>query len=285
MTKYNFVLVIIVLSLSLLPIQVYGIDETNDMNILITKSDTIKEVNFDGKWTFYEEWKQTSWNPIKYDGNVVFHLRTAHHENFIYVLIDTVADTNANIGSDKATVCIDSKNNKSKIFDSDDYCFVVKLEERNFIDVLFNKRDNFVMQGDLQSKENEEFEKIKVKEFIGIGTMSDKEDKYSAISHANYEFKIPIELIGRSDNYGFYVNVFDADSNIVYSWPEDIKLESFDIPSPSLWGNLISPDKSLLENFESESMDFIILLVISLVILTIISLVILEKKGSLRKIK
>ncbi|MEK6870640.1 MAG: hypothetical protein AABX09_03790, partial [Thermoproteota archaeon] len=92
------------------------------------------------------------------------------------------------------------------------------------------------------------------------------------------------ELVGRSDNYGFYVNVFDDSSNVVYSWPEDIKLESFDIPSPLLWGNLISPDKSLLENSESESVDFVILFVmvsvIVLVILAVIFFIIFKKKLS-----
>lgn len=277
MTKFYFVLIVF-LSLSLLSNQIYGIDEIDDKNILITKSNSMKEINFDGKWTFYSEWKQTSWNPIKSDENIAFHLRTAHQGNFIYVLIDAVSDTTASIGSDKATVCIDSKNNKSEFFDNDDYCFIVQLQERDFMDILLNKQDNFVIQGDLKSKSFEELEKIKVKEFVGIGTMSDKEDKYSTVSHASYEFKIPIEIIGRSDNYGFYISVFDADSNVVYSWLEDIKLESFDIPSPLLWGNLISPDKSLLENSENESIDFIILLVIVFAVLIVIFFIIFKKK-------
>ncbi len=287
MIKFYFVLIFIFLSLSLLPNQIYGVDKIDgEKNILITKSNSMKEVNFDGKWTFYQEWKQTSWNPIRYDENIVFHLRTAHQGNFIYVLIDTISDSNKNIGSDKATVCIDSKNNKSEFFDSDDYCFIVQLEERNFIDILLNKQNNFILQGDSQSKSFEELEKIKVKEFVGIGTMSDKEDKYSAVSHTSYEFKIPVELVGRSDNYGFYVNVFDASSNVVYSWPEDIKLKRFDIPIPSLWGNLISPDKSLLENSENESIDFFVMLFfIILVISTVIFFIIFKKKRSAKGIK
>ena len=280
MTKFYFVLIFIFLSLSLLPNQIYGIDKIDDAkSILITKSNSMKEINFDGKWTFYQEWKQTSWNPIRSDENIVFHLRTAHQGNFIYVLIDAISDSNKNMGSDKATVCIDSKNNKSEFFDSDDYCFIVQLDERNFIDTLLNKQDNFVIQGNSHSKSFEKLEKIKVKEFVGIGTMSDKEDRYSPVSHASYEFKIPVELVGRSDNYGFYVNVFDASSNVVYSWPEDIKLERFDIPNPSLWGNLISPDKSLLENSENESVDFfVILLVIISVIVLVIFFIIFKKK-------
>ena len=286
MTKFYFVLIVIFLSLSLLPNQIYGIDEIDGENILITKSNSMKEINFDGKWTFHTEWKQTSWNLIKSDESTVFHLRTAHQEDFIYILIDAISDTNANIGFDKAIVCIDSKNNKSEFFDSDDYCFIVQLEERNFMDTLFNKQDNFVIQGNSQSESFEELEKIKVKEFVGIGTMSNKEDKYSEIPHASYEFKIPIELLGRSDNYGFYVNVFDASSNVVYSWPEDIKLESFDIPSSSLWGNLISPDKSLLENSERESVDFfIILLVIILAISAVTFFIIFKRKRSSKAIK
>lgn len=282
MTKFYFVLIVIFLSL--FPNQIYGIDEIDDKSILITKSNSLKEINFDGKWTFYSEWKQTSWNPIKFDNSTAFHLRTAHQGNFIYVLIDAISDTNRNIGYDKATVCIDSKNNKSEFFDNDDYCFVVQLEERNFIDILLNKQDNFIVQGDSQSKSFEELEKIKVKDFVGIGTMSDNEDKYSKIPHASYEFKIPIELLGRSDNYGFYVNVFDASSNVVYSWPEDIKLESFDIPNSSLWGNLISPDKSLLENSENESTDFFVIL-FAIVISASIFFIIFKKKMLFKRIK
>ena len=276
MTKNYFILIVIFLSL--LPNQIYGI-EIDHENILITKSNSMEAINFDGKWTFYNEWKQTSWDPIRSDENIVFHLRTAHQGNFIYVLIDAISDTTANIGLDKATVCIDSANNKSKFFDNDDYCFIVQLEERDFIDALLDKQDNFIIQGDLQSKSFDELEKIKVKEFVGIGTMSDKEDKYSEIPHASYEFKIPIELLGRSDNYGFYVNVFDGDSNVVYSWPDDNKLENFDIPSSSLWGNLISPDKSLLENSENESVDFsVIFSVIIFVISAVIFFIIFKKK-------
>ena len=280
--KIYFVLIII-LFLSLLPNQIYGIEKIDEKNILITKSSSMKEINFDGKWTFYKEWKQSSWNPIKSDENTVFHLRTAHQGNFIYVLIDAISDTSTNIGLDKATVCIDSKNNKSKFLDNDDYCFIVQLKERNFIDVLLNKQNNFIIQGNSHSKSFKELEKIKVKEFVGIGTISDNEDKYSTVPHASYEFKIPIELVGRSDNYGFYVNVFDDNSNVVYSWPEDIKLENFDIPSPLLWGNLISPDKSLLENSEMEYTDLVLLVMVSVIILVIsavIFFIIFKKRTS-----
>ena len=53
MKKLCFVLIVIVLSLSL-PNQIYGIEEIDTKkNILITKSNSMGEINFDGKWTFY----------------------------------------------------------------------------------------------------------------------------------------------------------------------------------------------------------------------------------------
>jgi len=65
--------------------------------------------------------------------------------------------------------------------------------------------------------------------------------------HASYEFRIPTDLIGRSDNYGYYVGVYDDFTKTTYSWPSEIVLDEFKIPSPKLWGEIISPDKSLPE--------------------------------------
>lgn len=83
--------------------------------------------------------------------------------------------------------------------------------------------------------------------FVGASTMSDNNDRYSKSPHPSYEFKIPIELFERSDNYGFHFLVFDASSNKKFSWPENSTLENDDFPKPSTWSDIISPDKSLLE--------------------------------------
>jgi len=53
-------------------------------------------------------------------------------------------------------------------------------------------------------------------------------------------------LLERSDNYGFYLSVYDASLDKFYSWPENSRNTS-DIPPPSEWGDIISPDKSLPE--------------------------------------
>lgn len=232
----------------LLPINIYGINELDDeKSILITRSEVMKDVVFDGKWTSYLEWKNTSWNQIKSNDNTVYHLRSAHQGDFIYLFVDVVADEEPDFNGDKAMVCIDSKNNKSEFLDDDDYCFVVELQESDFFKTLLNQQDSAILQSKSSYTSLEGLEKITSREFVGIGTVSDKEDRYSSIPHASYEFKIPTELIGRSDNYGFFVNVFDSEDGTNYSWPESINLEKWEIPSPSLWGNLISPDKSLPE--------------------------------------
>lgn len=42
--------------------------------------------------------------------------------------------------------------------------------------------------------------------------------------------------------------MYDTHSNKFYSWPPDVNSKNpFQIPSPSVWGDLISPDHSLPE--------------------------------------
>lgn len=211
----------------------YGIE-----SILISISSSMDKVVFDGKWTNELEWKQSSWDTSSTrDGTL--HIRIAHQGNFIYILLDAVDDQTIDHISDRAVICIDGQNDKTNIADSNDYCFVTALDSKQ----------SFVYQGGSSLALNGNFKKILNNDgFIGIGSKSDHNDKYSKIPHASYEFKIPINLFNRSDIYGFYVQVFDASSNLYYTWPEDTLPENpFDIPSPSKWGELVSPDKSIPE--------------------------------------
>ena len=85
-------------------------------------------------------------------------------------------------------------------------------------------------------------------DFIAMSDVSNENDRYSKIPHASYEFKIPIELVDRSNIYGFHIAVYDDYSKTVYSWPQNATTDSqFTIVSPSKWGELVSPDKSLPE--------------------------------------
>ena len=207
--------------------------------IPITLSGDMDKVIFDGKWTYLQEWKESSLNTLSYNDGTLIQLRTAHQNNFIYVLIDAVSLTHFNNGSDIAMVCFDQNNNKSAIPNANDYCFVAVLEGKS----------SFALEGNSMLGMNGHFKKIPNPEgFIGIGGISDENDRYSDVPHASYEFRIPTDLVGRSDSYGFYLTVYDAHDNKFYSWPQySDPINVFDIPSPHLWGNMISPDKSLPE--------------------------------------
>ncbi|WP_299292837.1 hypothetical protein [Nitrosopumilus sp.] len=204
--------------------------------ILITKSLAMKDIIFDGKWTNLNEWKQSSHNHISYDNEMNFHLRTAHQDGFFYVFIDTIGDKTLDKNSDRATVCIDGKNEKNLIADQNDYCF----------SVAFGQKQGRIFQGDSIIKLNGNFQRIhNIENFIALSNVSDENDRYSKTPHSSYEFKIPLDLLERSDNYGFYVSVYDSSINAYYSWPTEIHREYNAIPSPKSWGNLISPDKSM----------------------------------------
>ena len=207
--------------------------------ILITKSPSMENVIFDGKWTNFSEWKQSSHNMLTYDnGKTVIHLRTAHFGDYIYVFVDPVTDLTLDEKLDETIICFDGKNNKNKIHDTDDFCF----------SSLFETKQGNVFQGSSIDDSNIILKKINNPEnFIAISTVSDENDRYIKAPHPSYEFKIPIKLLERSDNYGFYLSVYDASSNEYFSWPENSTRENSSIPSPSKWGDIISPDKSLPE--------------------------------------
>ncbi len=208
--------------------------------ILITKSSSMEHIIFDGKWTNYSEWKQSSHNTYTFgDGEVIIHLRTAHFENYIYVFVDPVNDLTLDEKMDEATVCFDGKNNKSKIHDTNDFCFSVSLGNDEGTVFQGNSIEESLISMQIISNPDN---------FIATSSVSDENDRYTKEPHPSYEFKIPIELLERSDNYGFYLSVYDASLDKFYSWPENSTREnSSDIPPPSEWGDIISPDKSLPE--------------------------------------
>jgi hypothetical protein len=206
---------------------------SNATSIPITISSSMKNVIFDGKWTFTSEWKESS-----LAGFAVGTIRVAHFENFVYVMIDATSLTKFEKNSDRAMVCFDTKDDKSLIPNSDDYCFTTTLGSSTAI----------TLQGGSDLTFNSNFKKILSPEgLIAVGGISDDNDRYTPIRHQSYEFKIPTDLIGRSDKYGFYVSVFDTYSNKIYSWPDMQQDSPLKIPSPKTWGMLWSPDESLPE--------------------------------------
>ena len=208
-------------------------------SIFITQSDEMHNVIFDGKWSHTTEWKQSSWDVIFGNSNNGINLRSAHQDNFIYILLDVTVDQTIDHVLDRALVCFDANNDKSTVPNDDDYCFM---------SALYGKQA-FAYQGGSPLAFKNNFKQISNPEgFIGIASASDMNDRYSKIPHASYEFRIPTDLIGRSNNYGFYVYVFDASEKAFFSWPSNaVPSTPLDIPNPSTWGDLVSPDNSIPE--------------------------------------
>jgi len=212
-----------------------------------TYSKNVDNIIFDGKWTFTTEWKESSLNEWKLNDGTGVVLRTAHDENYIYVFVDYLSDRIMDKGMDRATVCFGDPNH-NKIAKENDYCFLVTLGNNNPI----------VLQGGSPFAVSGNFKKIHDSNFIGVGAMSDNADRYTAIPHTSYEFKIPLDLIGEKNEYSFYLSVYDFQRGVTQTWPRDIQLENnFVIPSPFYWGTFYSPDKSLPE-FPASLMIFII---------------------------
>jgi len=237
-------------------------------SILITYSDTMDKVVFDGKWTDGLEWKQSSWDQISTTNGDAIHIRSAHQGDFIYILLDVVADRSIDHISDIALVCIDGLNDKTSIAGADDYCFLASLDGKQ----------GFVYQGGSSLALNGYFKKIQNSDgFVGVGGKSDQNDKYSQIPHTSFEFKIPLNLFGRSDVYGFYVLVYDASNDQYYSWPHGFYPDnSLDVPSPNNWGILVSPDKSIPE------FNLPILALVVAIFLTIYFTTYLQKQKKIR---
>jgi len=200
-------------------------------SIPITIGGTMEQVIFDGEWSFWEEWKHSSLDEIPTESGIIY-LRSAHQGDFVYFLVDVVPDQTIDNNQDWGVVCFDTKSDKNAKPDENDYCFMIKLGSDKVVT--------------LQGTELEGFKVVKNHfDLIGVGGTSI--DRYSQVPHAAYEFKIPIELLERTDHYGFYIGIFDFTKSVTYTWPTEIDLENSDIPSTDKWGVLYSPDKSLPE--------------------------------------
>lgn len=204
--------------------------------IPISISNKMDKLIFDGKWTHSLEWKRSSLNELYYpEYDKLIEFRSAHQDNFVYFLVDFVSDESAQPGKDSAIICMNTDNSNNGFFDENDYCFVSILNEKGYI-----------LRGNSTSNQLEKIEAIDG--YIAISSMSDENDRYSKIPHTSFEFRIPTDLIGRNDIYGFYVGIYDEENQLTFSWPQSIKTNSlFDVPPPNQWGSLISPDKSLPE--------------------------------------
>ena len=204
-----------------------------DEPIKVTISHTFDDVIFDGEWSFPHEWKASSLDQFRFYGSDLV-LRTAHQDNYMYVMIDVLGDITYDHMADRAVVCFDGKET-TKLADESDWCYVATRGSKN--GHTLNGGSPIHRTGHFQLEKNHP-------EFIAIGGTSGENDRYLKTPHAAYEFKIPIEQIGFEDEFGFFIQVFDGKNVMAYPNEHSGKYPQ-KIPSPKTWGILVSPDRSI----------------------------------------
>lgn len=203
--------------------------------IKVTFSDMMHEIIFDGAWSFYQEWKPTSWDEVQSDSERLV-IRSAHQDGFLYILLDVLHDMTDDKISDHAIICLDA-NRDSEKSDENDWCYSVSRGSKNA----------HTLNGGSSVYRTSGFNLVKNDpSLIAVGGTSGPEDRYQNIPHAAYEFRIPIEQIGFSDKYGIFIKVFDGSESFTY--PKGPFTDSNRvIPPPSEWGEMISPDRSMMQ--------------------------------------
>ena len=215
-----------------------GVNIVYAEEVFITLTTRLDDVEFDGKWTFTNEWKPSSLVMIKND-DTSFVYRIAHDYENLFVYVSATSDKTPSKSMDKAIICIDGENNGGEKPTIDDFCFISTMGTNKV----------HTLQGGSSIGKNGFYKTIdNHSELIGIGAVSSKFDKYSKIPHSSYEFKIPIEIFGRSDVYGLYIGVFDSNTYNQYGWPQESAQKKYPfILNPESWGKMISPDKTIPE--------------------------------------
>lgn len=239
----------------LLPVLFLGnfINYSYAEQIFIASSEQAHKIIFDGAWTFHDEWKWASETIMDFNGEHHMAIKTTHDYENLYILIDFFSDRSIQKFADRGTVCVDNNvETTEKKPDKNTYCFLITLG---------SDRPVTLQGGTLLSKTGFMKKVENHPKLIAIGGVSSKDDRYSGIPHAIYEFKIPLEIFGRSNIYGFYVSAFDAKTGKEYSWPSNAGVDSYSFTqTPDKWGQIVSPDKSIPE------FNFPILILLSIII-------------------
>ena len=229
-----------------LALLIVGVNFAYAEEVLITLSTELDDVDFDGTWSYYNEWKPTSLVKVE-NNDSSFVYKIAHDYENLFVYVSAISDkTPKDSGfflfpdeADRAIICIDGKNNGGEKPADDDFCFIATMGTDKVL----------TLQGGSDQKQDGFYKTIdNHSELIGIGAVSSEFDRHSKIPHSTYEFKIPVEIFGRSDVYGLYVGVFDSNLSIQYGWPQESTEPKYPfIPNPESWGQMVSPDKTLPE--------------------------------------
>ena len=204
--------------------------EFESPQIFSVLSDTMPYVNFDGEWSFGQEWKQSTLNQFGNDDFPMI-LRIGHFDDFLYVHVNNLFDLTNNKSADRTTVCLSPIQSNPE---NDYWCFVASRGINSGHTLEGNAQSYF--DGNLKLISNPP-------DFIGVGGTSSVGDRYMITPHAAYEFKIPLDYVGKSYDYRILVKTVDGDN--VYTFPENLMNSPNGLPSMDYWGILSSKDKTM----------------------------------------
>jgi hypothetical protein len=177
----------------------------------------------DGRWTTSFEWDGAGEHEQDFDDGTRLVIRSMYDGEYLYLLLDLIADR-YDESTGRAFVCFDTDHDGG-LQDSRDYCFMGALEG---VQKTYQGKDSVGIDFDFLETKGPG-------DFMVLGSMS--ESPYSSSSHPVYEFRIPIDFLGYSEEYGFYAIVLDSGSS--YAVPDNFIRSPIPIPSPSEWGLLI----------------------------------------------
>lgn len=192
----------------------------------------VNPVTIDGKWTTVNEWNDSQEIPMeyniynKYKNNGTSYLRVKHDDNYLYILIDVpshVYPTRL-----LSNVYVDPEDNGGWQPQPDDYCYSYFAYAGGEYEIKY-----IVVDGRWEFYHYRGITNTDIRNNISASKNSIN-NPYSKISHAIYEYRIPLP---DRKNIRIYVNLLDQDHNFYATWPGKVWNDT-----PELWGKIIIKD-------------------------------------------
>lgn len=183
-----------------------------------------KKPVIDGVWTSADEWSMASETIINYTDGTRLVTRGMYDSDAIYLMLEMPKDNQID---GHAAACFDTRNDGGAAMNSDDYCFVLGNELKEY---RGDGRTTLMQQTTLSRN-------------IGAqrGLSGTNSPYYSGSDHVSYEFNVPLDHLGSdSKEYGFYIT-YDTRGQTdnythYYSWPESGSPSYLRVAPPRSWG-------------------------------------------------
>jgi len=200
----------------------------------ITCNELLNEVTIDGRWTYKDEWGDSSRHSLFFTKGGEGDLRVKEDDNFLYALIDYFADLKRQKG-DFAGMIIDQRNDFGDEPQTDDFMLICQWSSD-----LEHTAGALKWRGGEPRGLNWR-DVIQLPSGVEISSSDDaSNDPVAKEPHMIYEFKIPRNLVGYP-SIGFVVFTGDGEMGRATStWPP-ARLERNLFDDPSQWGELIFP--------------------------------------------